>query len=71
MTTSENGIETAHGIFNTNIDCVALNDLTTGLLKKPSMVESITINGHRIESGGKKFVGDAKVIISYHSFAGR
>lgn len=55
----------------TNIDCVALNDLTTGLLKKPSMVESITINGHRIESGGKKFVGDAKVIISYHSFAGR
>lgn len=55
----------------TNIDCVALNDLTTGLLKKPSMVESITINGHRIESGGKKFTGDAKVIISYHSFAGR
>lgn len=55
----------------TNIDCVALNDLTTGLLKKPSMVESITINGHKIESGGKKFAGDAKVIISYHSFAGR
>lgn len=55
----------------TNIACVPLNDLTTGLLKKPSMVESITINGHRIESGGKKFDGDAKVVISYHSFAGR
>lgn len=55
----------------TNIECIPLNDLTTGLLKKPSMVESITINGHEIESGGKKFPCDAKVVISYHSFANR
>ena len=29
----------------TNVRCLPLNDLTIGLLKKPGMVESITING--------------------------
>lgn len=55
----------------TNIKCVPLHDLRTGLLKKPDTVESITINGKEITSGGKKFSPDATVIISYHSFAGR
>lgn len=54
-----------------NIQCVPLNDLTMGVLKKPGMVESITINGHKITSGGRKFSPDATVVISYHSFAGR
>lgn len=53
----------------TNIRCVPLNDLTMGWLKKPGMVESITINGHEITSGGKKFSPDAAVVISYHSMA--
>lgn len=55
----------------TNITCVPLNDLTTGLLKKPNTVESITINGKQITSGGKKFFSDAAIVISYHSFAYR
>lgn len=54
-----------------NVRCVPLNDLTTGILKKPNMVDSITINGHEISSGGKKFSPDAAVVISYHSFSGR
>lgn len=55
----------------TNIKCVPLNDLTTGLLKKPDWVESITINGCSITSGGRKFFPDASVVISYHSFSGK
>lgn len=51
----------------TNIKCVPLNDLKMGLLKKPNMVESITINGHNTTSGGKKYHPDATVIITYHS----
>jgi len=55
----------------TNIKCIPLHDLRTGLLKKPDTVESITINGKEITSGGKKFSPEATVVISYHSFAGR
>ena len=55
----------------TNISCIPLNDLTTGLLKKPNTVESITINGKEITVWGKKFSHDAAVVISYHSFANR
>lgn len=50
-----------------NIKCVPLNDLKMGLLKKPNMVESITINGHNTTSSGKKYPPDATVIITYHS----
>jgi DNA-directed RNA polymerase subunit RPC12/RpoP len=53
----------------TNIKCVPLNDLKVGLLKKPNMVESITINGHNTTSGGKKYLPDANVVIAYHSLA--
>lgn len=55
----------------TIINCVPLNDLTFGLLRKPNMVESITINGKEVTSGGKKFLPDAKVVISYHSMTNR
>ncbi|MCD8148996.1 MAG: hypothetical protein LUE92_05400 [Clostridiales bacterium] len=55
----------------TNVKCIPLEDLTTGLLKKPSMVESILINGKKVTSGGKKFSPDASVVISYHSFSKR
>ena len=53
----------------TNVRCVALNDLTIGVLKKPGMVDSITINGREVTSGGKKFPKDAAVVISYHSLS--
>lgn len=52
----------------TNIRCVPLNDLRTGLLKKPDTVRSITINGKVITSGGKEFSPDAPIVIYYHSF---
>ena len=51
----------------TNVKCVPLHDLTIGLLKKPGMVASITVNGQSITSGGKKCSPDANVVISYHS----
>lgn len=50
-----------------NIKCIPLNDLKMGLLKKPNMVESITINGHNTTSSEKKYPPDATVIITYHS----
>lgn len=53
----------------TNIKCIPLNDLTTGLLNKPGTVESITIDGIRINGGGKAFPPHADVIITYHSMA--
>lgn len=51
----------------TNVRCVPLNDLTMGFLKKPGMVELITINGHDTTSGGGKYHPNATVIITYHS----
>lgn len=54
----------------TNVRCVALNDLSgKSLFKKPGLVDSITINGKAITSGGKSFPKDAPVIITYHSLA--
>ena len=53
----------------TNVRCIALNDLTMGVLKKPGMVDSITINGREVTSGGKKYPKDAAVVISYHSLS--
>ena len=54
-----------------DVVCVPLNDLTVGFLNKPGMVESITVDGHSVTSGGKKFSRDAAVVISYHSFVGK
>ena len=50
-----------------NIKCVPLNDLTVGLLYKPGMVESISINGNDNISPTKKYSKDAQIVISYHS----
>lgn len=55
----------------TNIQCVPLHDLRTTLLKKPNTVKSIAINGEEIFSSGKKYMPDATVMISYHSYAER
>ena len=53
----------------TNINCVPLNDLTTGLLVKPGTVSSITIDGTSVTSGGAAFLPGAEVIITYHSMS--
>jgi endogenous inhibitor of DNA gyrase (YacG/DUF329 family) len=51
----------------TNVSSIGLGDLAVGLLYKPGKVDSITINGKRINTGGKKYPRDAKIVISYHS----
>lgn len=50
----------------TNVKCIPLNDLNVGVLKKPNMVESITINGNKVTHGGGIYPKDATVIITYH-----
>lgn len=69
---SEKDYATIESIFTragfTNIRSVPLNDLTIGFLKKAGTVDSITINGNTITSGGKKYSPDATIIITYHSY---
>ena len=55
----------------TNIKCVPLNDLTTGLLNRPNTVESITIDGIKYDCEGGAFSPHAEIIISYHSMSGQ
>lgn len=51
----------------TNIRCVPLNDLSFGVLYKPGMVASLTINGKDNISATRKYPKDAQIVISYHS----
>lgn len=53
----------------TNIKCIPLNDLTTGLLNKPGTVDSITIDGIKVFRGGQTYPPHAEVIITYHSMS--
>jgi len=59
------------GVGFSHVKCVPLQDLTIGLLNKPGLVDSITIGGKEITSGGKKFHKDAPVVITYHSLSGK
>ena len=52
--------------FN-NIRCVPLNDLSFGVIYKPGMVASLTINGNDKISPTKKYSKDSQIVISYHS----
>lgn len=49
-----------------NIECVNMHDLTIGLLQKPGKIDSITVNGERITSGGKIYMPEAYIVITYH-----
>ncbi len=51
----------------TNVRSVPLNDLTLGLMKKPGMVQSISVNGKEVTFGGRKCSPNSMVVISYHS----
>ena len=48
------------------IVCVNLHDVKIGLLKKVGTVESIFINGEEITSGGKVYMPDVSIRITYH-----
>ena len=52
-----------------NIACVPLNDLSTGWMKKPGTVDSVTINGQEQEEWKEKYLPTAAIVITYHSFA--
>ncbi|MDD7281451.1 hypothetical protein [Floccifex sp.] len=49
-----------------NITCIPLHDLSYGLIIKPGMIESITIDGESLSSS-KKYDSEAKIVITYHS----
>ncbi len=49
-----------------NVKCVNLHDVKLGLLQKPGQVESITVNGERLVSGGKVYSPDVSIIVTYH-----
>lgn len=53
----------------TNIKCVPLNDLTTGLLNTPNTVDTITIDGEEYHGDHSAFSPHAEIIITYHSMA--
>lgn len=53
-----------------NIECVPMGDLVTGLLNSDGEVASVVINGGSFEEG-EQFEPDALVLISYHSYPER
>ena len=38
-----------------NVTSINMHDLTLGILQKPSLVESISVNGDKINSGGEMY----------------
>lgn len=46
--------------------CVNLHDLKIGLLKRAGTVESVFVNGEEITTGGKIYMPDASIRITYH-----
>lgn len=53
----------------TNIKCIPLNDLSTGLLTKPNTVSSITIDGTPYDGERMAYSPHAEIIITYHSLS--
>lgn len=49
-----------------NITCMNLHDIRIGLLQKPGKVETITVNGEAINTGGKVYYPDTPIVITYH-----
>lgn len=67
---SEQNYETVRSALQSagfrNITCVNMHDLTLGLLQKPGKVDSISVNGEKIMSGGKVYLPDVPISITYH-----
>lgn len=49
-----------------NVKCVNMHDLILGIRQKPGSVESISVNGKRISSGGEIYLRDTPIVITYH-----
>lgn len=50
----------------TNIACINMHDLTLGLLTKPGKVQSVAVDGKELTSGGKMYLPDTPIKITYH-----
>ncbi len=53
----------------TNIKTEKKEDLILGWLTKDGEVESVSINGVTVFSSGSRFLPDAEIIITYHTFS--
>lgn len=49
-----------------NISTVNMHDVMIGLIKKPNLVESITINAKIVQSGGHVYLPTVPIVITYH-----
>ena len=67
---SENNFEIVHnslqGAGFTNISCVNLHDVTLGIFQKPGKIEKIVVDGKEITSGGKVYMPNVAISITYH-----
>lgn len=50
----------------TNITCINMHDLTLGILTKPGKVQSVAVDGKELTSGGKIYLPDTPITITYH-----
>lgn len=50
----------------TNITTVNMHDVVIGLIQKPNLVESITINGERVKSRNRVYLPTVPIVITYH-----
>ena len=70
LTYSEKNYETVYTYLKNagfqNVTCVNMHDLTFGIFQKPGKIESISINGETVRSGGKAYLPDVPIIITYH-----
>lgn len=52
----------------TNVETKILDDLVTGWLTKDGEVERVSVDGDTDFSEGSKYLPDAKVVVTYHTF---
>ena len=49
-----------------NITSINAHDLVIGLFEKPGKIDSITVNGERLMDGGKVYMPNIPIVITYH-----
>ena len=50
----------------TNVTGINLHDVTFGILQKPGKIQDIKVNGTTITSGGRVYMPNVPVVITYH-----
>jgi len=49
-----------------NINSINAHDLVIGLFEKPGKIDSITVNGEELMDGGKVYMPNIPIVITYH-----